>query len=328
MGSINLYEPECSDQVKRNFLREGAEIDQEDYFALARYAVNVMLSSLWPETEKILQWPHWLALYRLYNNPYWRRIWIVQEICLARQQIQIFLGAQSMPFSDLIQASLRIRDNKKLAKGHMGDALVRTREENVQLDPWVLVSHLGYIRNAELKFESWAELAQARYAIDPLDKVYALAGLLPSTVTNGMTFDYNAKAHRIYTEFARSLINSSGSLELLAGYITNPVESLPSWVPNLEVLDLGGHAFKHKYFDAPCSQDDRPQAEGNVLCVTGCVIDAIDGLGIVPSSSDRSFCDHYHGRTLTRGLVQATAATQEEPHSYTNYSSVRRRLGE
>lgn len=55
-------------------------------------------------TELLEHVPHWHALRYIVNNKYWTRLWIVQEIFMARQ-LEVYTGSLRWDFSDLRKIS-------------------------------------------------------------------------------------------------------------------------------------------------------------------------------------------------------------------------------
>lgn len=114
------------------------------------------------------------ALLKLFSRPYWKRVWVVQEILLARNVI-IMCGAKFLDWSSisLILASMRERriEGVSLFDGISpetpGEVLLNEKEY------WE--THASEQQGLPLKFllDTWGHMD----ATIPIDKVYAILGL-------------------------------------------------------------------------------------------------------------------------------------------------------
>jgi hypothetical protein len=100
-------------------------------------------------------------------------------------------------------------------------------------------------------------LGQSAAAIEPRDKVYGLLGLLDSTISSRVTPDYSLPIQSVYTDFAKSFIQATGSpgFTLIGGRL-GLSEDWPSWVPD---WSLGFDRY-HPCFNA--HQDKQLCCEG------------------------------------------------------------------
>jgi hypothetical protein len=91
-------------------------------------------------------------------------------------------------------------------------------------------------------------LGQSAAATEPRDKVYGLLDFLDSTIMSRVTPDYSLPIQAVYTDFARSFIEATGSLGIiLIGGRLGLSEDWPSWVPD---WSLGFDRY-HPSFNAP-----------------------------------------------------------------------------
>ncbi|KAK5659430.1 hypothetical protein OQA88_631 [Cercophora sp. LCS_1] len=214
----------------------------------------------------------WLALLVFLYRPYFERVWIVQEITLARR-IVILCGHVCMEWPDLATAlfclmalpqwsallnreilqtwvvpgspeyatfrRLRDADPRGLTLPLAGPQLVKVRAYSRAgvLDGARTPKHLG--------LRSWLTSHRATAATDPRDKVFALLSLadptkapLTDSEAHAVAADYNLPVEAVYTRIARLLMRSFGDLQVLesreAGHI-RALRTLPSWVPDYSV---------------------------------------------------------------------------------------------
>lgn len=67
---------------------------------------------------------------------------------------------------------------------------------------------------------------------DPRDKVYGLLALMDPVLAREIKPDYSASIERVYTDFAKTSINVTESLEICRHVGVPGQLALPSWVPD------------------------------------------------------------------------------------------------
>ncbi|KAI0174664.1 heterokaryon incompatibility protein-domain-containing protein [Pestalotiopsis sp. NC0098] len=148
------------------------------------------------------------------SSRYFTRLWVLQEVALARQAVLIF-GGQSLSWS-----------------------VVRNQAEqwNLKFTPSVFhFDHKAY--STPVQVINLLRLAKSCNASDPRDKIFALLGLLPSRRIGDIEADYSLTTEDLYTRVALHLASTAGWLSVLlnAGKDAqkdNGISSLPSWVPD------------------------------------------------------------------------------------------------
>ena len=214
----------------------------------------------------------WVAFQKLMDRPWWRRIWVVQEIAAAHDSIWVGCGSVWLTWQTFLGAALTIQEHKDnpfvQSLGRLGagsSEILHKSKFRVQtdgrLDKW------GGLLN--LLFET-----RAYCASDPRDKVFALLGFTPSI---GVVPDYSKTAEEVYEDVVKSSIKSTGTLMLL---FLNPHQKrlqLPSWVPDFS-LELPDDAYN------VCCPLGHFGADGNNwqnvgAPSPGCVLDPTDARG-------------------------------------------------
>ncbi|ETS80777.1 hypothetical protein PFICI_08306 [Pestalotiopsis fici W106-1] len=152
----------------------------------------------------------WAALE---GRKYFTRLWILQEIALARQAI-VLCGTSSFPWKDITDCfadKFELAPNQQLVLGFNRSIYTRPGMELHLLDG-----------------------GRPACAKDPRDKVYGLLGLLPSRRIGTVVADYTISAQQLYTEVAVQLAKIHGWPAVLAraGSKYQSLSSLPSWVPD------------------------------------------------------------------------------------------------
>lgn len=193
------------------------------------------LQKLHDSTEGEQIYPHkpneWIAFQKLMKRPWWRRVWIVQEIAAARREsgtIWVGCGTIWLPWWMFERAAKLIREYLSCPSyfqqlGHLDMALFRIEcltdlrsRAHRNLDD---ITGFIYL------------LTQTRdhLASDPRDKIFALLGFVPSI---GLLPDYTRKAEEVYEEVTRTVIGSSRILGMLLLNRFPKSLDLPTWVPD------------------------------------------------------------------------------------------------
>jgi hypothetical protein len=184
----------------------------------------------------------------LLARPYWRRMWIIQEVVLTADSVLI-CGQEEVAFEQfwmthfLLSEMIELNKHNKvgLEKFVLVDKYVKGMSDptNITLATirWLITlrQHLLELRE---EFQPGvfllASRTRAAIASDPRDKIYGLFGLLPSS-SLPIQPDYYMDVAKVYTSFTLSLIRSSLRILTLAGIGMFKNESaikLPSWVPD------------------------------------------------------------------------------------------------
>ncbi|KAJ4185076.1 hypothetical protein NW767_013034 [Fusarium falciforme] len=221
----------------------------------------------------------WNSVMDLFLDQYWKRVWIYQEVVLARQLRLFSLGGTTLTRQDLFmftQSYTALELESKVDKGEVQrpEFLCQTVWDGLIRFP----PHHGIdaIRNAryttanndavkamrgswakDLVYPSWKEsIAAARLvATDPRDYIYGLLAI--SKIS--MKPDYTKSVTEVYTEFVKCWIEASleprgkqiilleqspilplGFLSLAGVGYFGSLDDFPSWAPNFPQNALQG----------------------------------------------------------------------------------------
>ena len=187
----------------------------------------------------------WYALMKLFGLPYFKRIWVVQELVVCKQAT-IRIGSQAISW-DSLEHCARVL----LASGWrraFSDFFRSTRLPTVPVSP----AYLKTVANIRLGFSelrggrgmplSLLLCATRRFlATDPRDKMLALLGIRKVPSAPGFTAlipDYSKTTEEVYREMTGHTIVREASLTLLSAVEDSSSRvhtSLPSWVPDYSV---------------------------------------------------------------------------------------------
>jgi hypothetical protein len=232
----------------------------------------------------------WNALENLFSRAWFKRIWVVQEFKRARNPI-FQCGHKSFEW-DTTGAGLRDlwtsgdSINRKHVKllGEIGK-VVSMASTRILLPT---ERNIG-TRQAAGHLVKVLRVYGACQATDPHDKIYGLLGLSDSFSFPGCNppaIDYTKSIEDVYRDWARFLIESQGTLDLL--YISQRMEhysKLPTWVPDwrearhdlLLTLDVFQSCFKYAGPRGGGGGDPTPHfdADGRYLSIQGFVVTVV-----------------------------------------------------
>ena len=168
----------------------------------------------------------------LVSRTWFRRTWILQECCLAKEVI-ILYGRNSMPWARVVSFAKCRPHRKDMHKPS------RFNSPKEHLQPIIELDRLREMvqNGVRLPLLAVLQLCRHREVSDPKDKVYAGLGMLASTVAKSLSeVDYNLLVEDLYARTARDCILGSNSLRVLSEVChtrtTLMSSKLPSWVPD------------------------------------------------------------------------------------------------
>lgn len=255
------------------------------------------------------------------ENPWWRRIWTVQEAALPKSA-KLIWGPLMLPWDTLKQATSRLTsDFSQLAPDSVHERILRIEKahNDVLLE---LVSALVWLRLPLMRkipalfiFRSW----RGRLASDRRDKVYGLLGLLPVQGSLPMTeaCAYKKSVAEVFSCLTLDLILYGTHLQPL---IMDPrlepdlaAKNVPSWALDLSTLATYDTDWFHLYgynqyqandglaeLDSDALRESCTHSEGRTLKLKGLMIDVVQQVGqpmLVPKLG-------FHPERLDRDILQ------------------------
>ncbi|KAH9909498.1 heterokaryon incompatibility protein-domain-containing protein [Xylariomycetidae sp. FL2044] len=278
-----------------------------------------------------------LAYAAFSNRPYWQRVWVIQEVHLARKLV-FCCGDRTMDSKTLAGALILLEAfQKHVVKGDMS-ADPHLREfavsspcypEMHQLTLYTSIypSDVHSLRIAMTNF-CVKELPRGARATDPRDMIFGLLGFATARERPCIRVDYGKSAQETYRDATLALLQS-GFTDVLAWAQPSEkiVQGLPSWVPDFSGTIYEAMCSQHQakpwlpYFDASAgfhSASNGPKlSPGGELFWPGLVVDKVKKVGSL--WYPRLQKDSSAGRVESEAVpddMRARAATYDEILNY------------
>jgi hypothetical protein len=199
--------------------------------------------------------PEWNALRHFLRNPWFRRVWIVQEAAFAKE-VHLLYGIVCMDW-EYVSRGLAILNDRHLLEvlrpwdtsscfsDSFRDSIVGLGNIDTMLE---FRSDVNYKRKFDLTMV--LKTCIGFESSDPRDKVYAVLGLTTDNSKSVIKPRYNKDnpARTVYTNAMRFiLIEGASPLDALSGAgigFDRSMNDLPSWVPDwnhnthIQILDM------------------------------------------------------------------------------------------
>jgi hypothetical protein len=189
-------------------------------------------------------WPQALhALKMLISAPWWKRIWVLQEVVLARKATIIY-GSTTAPWDMFVRAAKHGFAHDQYCCHEFLGSRPNEREEMrilvefrrvVQDDVELLRSYR--VQKTQLSLPQLMSQTLDRKATDPRDKVYGVLGLVTYWYHNEPLLpDYHLEFRQVLMNANLAQLRGSQSLRGLMGVPTN-IPGLPSWIKQVSNSD-------------------------------------------------------------------------------------------
>lgn len=199
------------------------------------------------QSLRLPQLHEWGVLASIYRRPVFERMWVVQEVCVART-ITVHCGSFEIDWAKfakvaaILQSGTWIQVYQEIA-GYLDKP---SKGGNKTLHTGLIKDMISWRRiyHCELENTSWGSLLSMGMnfnATDPRDKIFALFGM--AAEVKGSQFDafldlmpsYTDSVAEVYTKATSSLLSTEHSLDVLCRRYDKSFDitkNLPSWVPD------------------------------------------------------------------------------------------------
>jgi hypothetical protein len=209
------------------------------------------------------------ALLKILTRPYWRRLWILQELAMSDETSIIGYGNHRIRFKEVFLACKFIWYN--LEKVVFGLELMSTEHFDAGLDSlhsssWVIL-FIQYLRELSQHLENSKgvtyghiqvalNLSQNGLATLPHDKAFGLLAILPDSIGERLQpyHDYSLPPEKVCVEFSKATIEATEDLDVI--FIKSHVQKMtPTWATDWQIapdrvsLLHDWHIYGYKKFD-------------------------------------------------------------------------------
>lgn len=203
---------------------------------------------------------NWLGWVAFLHRPYFKRVWVVQEIGLA-DKVLCVCGSRRVPWESFADAVMFTQESgwfgflhtQNLRRLGYGDIAPEYHKLlSVNIDPGYSAYSLVKTKlftitfRPAVPFRKLIEDHRETSASDPRDKIYAILGLSDKNLkpftkhAEALVVDYNIDIQTLYTRITKALLHSYENLQFLNYVEVRPrftkITGLPSWVPDYNVV--------------------------------------------------------------------------------------------
>ena len=185
----------------------------------------------------------WEACRHFFQRPWWRRVWVFQEVVVSRDAIMM-CGSSSCPWQSFLRART-VWDNLK----NPINVAFLTEDEigmlgSCEYDIAIAMALVQYRKDDQsgLDLLGLIRLMNRFEATNPRDKLYALLGL-GDLVNVSIIPDYSKSVSEVFSDFVRTFVRDTRRLSILAGAgigypQPQPGIDVSSWVPDLRFFSM------------------------------------------------------------------------------------------
>ena len=175
---------------------------------------------------------NWNRLNQALSSRWWSRVWVIQEIALARHAT-IQCGDWAVPWK-----TFAVNARKSLGH-HIGSHLHLTKNEHTiddiveRLGMLSLVERLSTPQDDEIDLLELLRRTRRHKCTDPRDRIYAIFGLAPNTFKKLSLWPNYSQSHgQVLLRLAIALLEIGKTEVLTYGGTSSRKGDLPSWVPS------------------------------------------------------------------------------------------------
>lgn len=223
--------------------------------------------------------------FSMYGNPWWSRIWTVQEAIIPSAGVLIW-GPLSITREAVLAAARNLRDLNSLPS--LPEGFVASRRAYTELLRRLLYPVHGFNHSKTDGALNLLMRWRHRWFTDPRDKVYALLGMISSeAIPSARYCDYTIAVPQLFAQVTRDLIRHERGLRPLLGAceMSNPKGDIPSWAIDFaqcnhigkRQLKWWGHSHRYKEFSASghCVSEINTFLENTLLSLKGVYLDEV-----------------------------------------------------
>ncbi|KAH7310708.1 heterokaryon incompatibility protein-domain-containing protein [Stachybotrys elegans] len=232
------------------------------------------------------------TIVRLSFEPYWERVWVIQELALASLQSIFFYGDVKLSLYEMY-SMIRFAgmygnwdghyasgDSIKISYSLSAQASLRRASELVTRA--IVPSTTGLTSTKErldplVDCRELLSLVAGGKATDLRDKAYGIRALLPSGVSDRILPDYSMAKEAVWSKFSRAIIEKAENLNILASTKMEVSDALPSWVLNLDSIRDG--SFRDCRASGSIKAQFKFSDDSTLIHCQGLLVDRVTSVG-------------------------------------------------
>ncbi|KAF5011450.1 hypothetical protein FDECE_2439 [Fusarium decemcellulare] len=231
----------------------------------------------------------WIHLDRLFWNPWYYRMWIIQEVVLARQ-IVVQCGRSCISWENFNRVSTFIKSKFKPPSSvnifNSSDDTYIKMSSNPVLNLNQIIEMFRQ-ENQSMSLDRLLALSMNSVATWPVDKIYGILGLASGPVAGTIVPKYDLSPERLFQSLTEQLIKIS--LDILSQASVPrwmKTRNLPSWVPDWsQPVGIEPLLSPLRRVSAMSCGGTKPRVNvvdnGQTLVVSGLVVDTIVSVGYI-----------------------------------------------
>lgn len=189
---------------------------------------------------------HLINVAALFERPYWRRLWVVQEVFNAKE-IKVHCGHSETSWEVYREASSLFSQHRKEIADVMDRGGGRSShffspdqlshdQALIYQGPASLLDSGSFVNKGPEALLEALCTCRRKISSDPRDKLYGLLGILDQEISNEFTPDYNSTVKEVYSDLVDYLLTTTKRLDVICESIHFPPATnsanLPSFVPD------------------------------------------------------------------------------------------------
>lgn len=209
----------------------------------------------------------WKALDSLFWSAWFTRVWIIQELVLAKKAI-VYFDSQCITWDEFHRAA---NCASSIKMGGLDDIY-----PDRVLALWRLFEQLR--ASSTLDLLSLLRSTRFSLATDAHDKIYGLLGIADAT---SLVPDYASPVLSLFIDVAKLFLEQSGYnfLSAVVDSKSTQVTGLPTWIPDWSWAPKALDLWEHMGRRAPAASGETEPvfeiSESNFLIVSGAIVDSI-----------------------------------------------------
>lgn len=259
---------------------------------------KLMRELSWRRSDNSMKIPYlskWLAILLVINRHWFRRVWVLQEVLLAKKVV-FYLGKYEFTKEDLINSVdwlNWLQSHHAILRDVLSDSLAQTASMRFI---HTLKHQHQFHEKSGWQLEEYVSIVRGRESTDGRDMVFAGASLLNpmtdfSSTSGVLKADYTRNLREVYQQFTEAMITGNVGLSVLSLVSNNTLErrsNFPSWVVDLSKgWDLAPLAsLGDASFDAYSLSDHTTQfaVSKGILQLNAVIWDRVTMIGDHPDS--------------------------------------------